>query len=270
VGDYTYSLIHTFSYDGTYHGRLGTSRGFLSNPVGIAIKPGPLPFFSPSYLPSPPPPAGTPAVFSIELHDSGDEPIPNSYDMASDVFLYHAEAAYVDEDNGASVAIPCDVLYNENVPPTAALSVSCELTLATTYVCERIERPPPPVQPPTLPSSLTLLLPSLPRCRFTVSIVHSHKNPQNLAGSPHALTIGPASTDPGSCSIDVPAGKRIVAGASFEAIVKPFDEFQNPTSHAEDTFESRVELGSSGATVGNRQVLSADHAFSEQQKIAGA
>jgi hypothetical protein len=147
VGDNKYSFIHTFSYAGTYHGRVGTSRGYLSNPTGIAIKPGPLPSFSSSYPPSPPPPAGTPAVFPIDLHDSGDEPIPNSYDMASDIFLYHAEAAYVAEDNGASVTIPCDVLYNENVPPAAALSVSCELTLATQYVRVRSKAHPTPPHP---------------------------------------------------------------------------------------------------------------------------
>ncbi|GMI31061.1 hypothetical protein TeGR_g8843 [Tetraparma gracilis] len=156
--------------------------------------------------------------------------------MASDIFLYHAEAAYVAEDNGASVTIPCDVLYDENVPPAAALSVSCELTLATQY---------------------------------KVSIFNSHKNPQLLGGTEHELTIGPAETDPGSCVVELPSSKNIVAGSRFEAVVLPFDEFKNPTSHAEDTFESRVELGSSGATVGNRQVLPADHAFSEQQKIAG-
>ena len=183
------------------------------------------------------PPAGTPAVFPIVLHGPRDVPIPNSYDMSSDVFLYHAEAAYSDSSTGASVTLPCSIVYNANIQPTAALSVSCELTLATTY---------------------------------EVSIFHSRTNPQHLAGSPYPLTILPAATDPASCVIDVPAGKRIVAGASFEAIVETFDEFYNPTSHPEDSFKSRVELGSSEENFGNRHVLPPDHTFTEMRTVAGS
>jgi hypothetical protein len=51
--------------------------------------------------------------------------------------------------------------------------------------------------------------------------------------------------------------------------VKPFDEFKNPISHAEDAFESRVELGSSRENVGNRHALPADHTFSEVQTVVG-
>ncbi|GMI54958.1 hypothetical protein TeGR_g8610 [Tetraparma gracilis] len=156
--------------------------------------------------------------------------------MASDIFLYHAEAAFVAEDNGVSVTIPCDVLYNEKVPPAAALSVSCELTLATQY---------------------------------KVSIFNSHKNPQLLGGTEHELTIGPAETDPGSCVVELPSSKNIVAGSRFEAVVLPFDKFKNPTSHAVDTFESRVELGNSEENFGNRHDLPANHTFSELQTIAG-
>ncbi|GMI34345.1 hypothetical protein TeGR_g3155, partial [Tetraparma gracilis] len=156
--------------------------------------------------------------------------------MASDVFLYHAEAAYIVEDNGASVTIPCDVLYNETVPPSAALSVSCELTLATTY---------------------------------KVSVLHSRTNPQLLGGTQHVLTIEPADTNPSSCNVEFPSGKSIVAGSSFDAVVIPFDEFENPTAHAGDAFASRVELGSGRENVNNRHVLSQGHSFSELQTITG-
>ncbi|GMI36373.1 hypothetical protein TeGR_g6611, partial [Tetraparma gracilis] len=156
--------------------------------------------------------------------------------MAPDVSLYHAEAAYVDSSTGASVTLPCAVLYNANIPPNAALSASCELTLATTY---------------------------------TVSLLHSRTNPQHIGGSPHVLTIVPAATDPDSCAVEFPSGKSIVAGSRFEAVVIPFDEFKNPTAHAEDAFEGRVELGSSGDNVGDRHVLPTDHSFSELQTIAG-
>ncbi|GMI50277.1 hypothetical protein TeGR_g6443 [Tetraparma gracilis] len=165
-------------------------------------------------------------------------PIPNSYDLASDIFLYHAEAAYTDSSTGASATLPCSVVYNANVPPTAALSVSCELTLATTY---------------------------------EVSIFHSRTNPQLLGGTQHVLEIEPAATDPDSCVVEFPSGKSIVSGFSFDAVVIPFDEFENPTNHTEDAFESRVELGSSGENVGDRRhVLPADHTFSELQTIAGS
>ncbi|GMI21276.1 hypothetical protein TeGR_g9921 [Tetraparma gracilis] len=108
-----------------------------------------------------------------------------------------------------------------------------------------------------------------PLSMYTVSIFHSRTNPQLLGGIQHVLTILPAATDLDSCAVDFPSGKSIVAGSSFDAVVIPFDEFENPTSHAEDAFESRVELGSSRENVGNRHVLTADHAFSEVQTIAG-
>jgi hypothetical protein len=93
-------------------------------------------------------------------------------------------------------------------------------------------------------------------------------NVQHFLGSPHLLTVAPAATDPAFCVLDFPNGKTITAGASFEAIVETFDEFENPTSHPEDSFKSRVELGNSEENFGNR-VLPANHTFSELQTIAG-
>jgi hypothetical protein len=54
------------------------------------------------------------------------------------------------------------------------------------------------------------------------------------------LTIGPADTDPDSCDVDFPSGRSIVAGSTFEAAVSPFDEFKNPTSHPDDSFEAKL------------------------------
>ena len=99
-----------------------------------------------------------------------------------------------------------------------------------------------------------------------ISIFHSRTNPQLLGGVQHEITIEPAATDPDFCVVELPSSKSIVAGSRFEAVVLPFDEFGNPTSHAEDAFESRVEHW---ANVGNRQFLPANHAFSEQQTVAG-
>ncbi|GMI24653.1 hypothetical protein TeGR_g14475, partial [Tetraparma gracilis] len=67
----------------------------------------------------------------------------------------------------------------------------------------------------------------------------------------------------------IPNGKSITAGSIFVASVTPSDKFENPTSHPEDSFKSRVELGNSEANFGNRLVLPADHTFSEMQTVAG-
>ncbi|GMI30069.1 hypothetical protein TeGR_g6473 [Tetraparma gracilis] len=77
---------------------------------------------------------------------------------------------------------------------------------------------------------------------YNVSIFHSHKNPQLLGGTQHVLTIEPADTNPSSCDVEFPSGKSIVAGSSFDAVVIPFDEFENPTAHAGDAFASRSAL----------------------------
>jgi hypothetical protein len=41
VGDYTYSVIFAFSHDGTFHGRVGTTKGFLINPPSLPPAPRP-------------------------------------------------------------------------------------------------------------------------------------------------------------------------------------------------------------------------------------
>ncbi|GMI56196.1 hypothetical protein TeGR_g10796, partial [Tetraparma gracilis] len=95
-------------------------------------------------------------------------------------------------------------------------------------------------------------------------------NVQHFLGSPRLITVAPAATDPDSCVVKIPGGRSITAGSSFEAVVKPFDEFQNPTSHPADSFKSRVELGSSDENFGNRHVLPSDHTFAEMQTVVGA
>ena len=106
---------------------------------------------------------------------------------------------------------------------------------------------------------------------WRVSVTQGTYNVQHFIGSPHLVTVAPAATDPDSCVVEIPPeGRSITAGSFFEAVIKPFDEFENPTAHAEDAFESRVELGSSGETVESRRALPADHTFSELQTVAGA
>ncbi|GMI20413.1 hypothetical protein TeGR_g7083 [Tetraparma gracilis] len=105
---------------------------------------------------------------------------------------------------------------------------------------------------------------------WTLDVTQGTYNVQHFLGSPQLVTVAPAGTDPASCVVDFPNGRIIVAGNPFDAVIMPFDEFKNPTSHPEDSFKSRVELGNSEENFGNRHVLPADHTFSEMQTIAGA
>ncbi|GMI19317.1 hypothetical protein TeGR_g2096, partial [Tetraparma gracilis] len=105
---------------------------------------------------------------------------------------------------------------------------------------------------------------------WSVSVTQGTYNVQHFLGSPHLMTVAPAATDPDSCVVEIPGGRSITAGSSFEAIVETFDEFENPTSHPEDSFKSRVERGNSEENFGNRHVLSSDHTFSELQKVVGS
>ena len=105
---------------------------------------------------------------------------------------------------------------------------------------------------------------------WSVHVTQGTYNVQRFLGSPHLITVAAAATNPAFCVLDFPNGKTITAGASFEAIVETFDEFENPTSHPEDSFKSRVELGNSEENFGNRHVLSSDYTFSELQTVAGA
>jgi hypothetical protein len=104
---------------------------------------------------------------------------------------------------------------------------------------------------------------------WSVSVTQGTHQAVNFLGSPHLITVAATATDPDSCVVEILRGRSITAGSSFEAIVKTFDEFENPTSHPEDSFKSRVELGSSKENFGNRHVLSSDHTFSEMQTMAG-
>ncbi|GMI55003.1 hypothetical protein TeGR_g1890, partial [Tetraparma gracilis] len=105
---------------------------------------------------------------------------------------------------------------------------------------------------------------------WTVDVTQGTYNVQHFLGSPQVVTVAPAGTDPASCVVEIPNGRSITAGSSFEAVVRPFDDFENPTSHPEDSFKSRVELGNSEENFGNRHVLSSDHTFSELQTVVGA
>ena len=55
---------------------------------------------------------------------------------------------------------------------------------------------------------------------WSVSVTQGTYNVQHFLGSPRLITVAAAATDPASCVIDVPAGKRIIAGSSFEAAVQ--------------------------------------------------
>ena len=105
---------------------------------------------------------------------------------------------------------------------------------------------------------------------WTLEVTQGTYNVQHFLGSPRLITVAAAATDPDSCVVKIPRGRSITAGSSFEAIVETFDEFENPTSHPEDSFKSRVELGNSDDNFGNRHALPADHTFSELQTVAGA
>jgi hypothetical protein len=105
---------------------------------------------------------------------------------------------------------------------------------------------------------------------WSVSVTQGTYNVQHFLGSPRLITVAAAATDPDSCVVKIPGGRSITAGTPFEAIVKTFDEFENPTSHPEDSFKSRVELGNSEENFGDRHLLPADHTFSEMQTVVGA
>ncbi|GMI28543.1 hypothetical protein TeGR_g12380, partial [Tetraparma gracilis] len=105
---------------------------------------------------------------------------------------------------------------------------------------------------------------------WTLHVTQGTYNVQHFLGSPRLITVAPGATDPASCAVEFPHGKNIVAGSTFAASLKPFDANLNPTSHPEDSFKSRVELGNSEENFGNRHVLPADHTLSELQTVAGA
>ncbi|GMI25791.1 hypothetical protein TeGR_g6866, partial [Tetraparma gracilis] len=105
---------------------------------------------------------------------------------------------------------------------------------------------------------------------WTLDVTQGTYNVQHFLGSPQLITVAAAATDPDSCVVKIPGGRSITARSSFEAIVETFDEFENPTSHPEDSFKSRVELGNSEENFDNRHVLPPDHAFSELQTLYAA
>jgi hypothetical protein len=104
---------------------------------------------------------------------------------------------------------------------------------------------------------------------WNLEVTQGTYNVEHFRGSPRPITVAPAATDPASCVVEFPNGKTVTAGSSFEAIVKPFDEHGNPTSHPGDSFKSRVELGNRGENFGNLHVLPTDHSFSDMQTVAG-
>ncbi|GMI19291.1 hypothetical protein TeGR_g6601, partial [Tetraparma gracilis] len=237
VVENVYSDVLVLTFDGQFLAPLTSSRGALMQPSAMAQRPGLYAPLSPSHPPSPPPTAGERIDVPVSFRDAYNETVPNSHPTsAHDLALEVSASGYITGTN-FTTTIAGEILYDKNSPAHASLTASIVIPYAGDW---------------------------------SVHVTQGTYNVQHFLGSPHLMTVAPAATDPASCVVEIPGGRSITAGSFFEAIVETFDEFENPTSHPEDSFKSRVELGNSEENFGNRHVLPSDHTFSEMQTVVGA
>ncbi|GMI19877.1 hypothetical protein TeGR_g9691, partial [Tetraparma gracilis] len=237
VVDLFYSDVLVLDFDGAFLAPLASSRGALMLPRAMAQRPGLYAPLSPSHPPSSLPAAGERIEVALSMMDAYNFTVSNSHPTsAHDLALEVSASGYITGTN-FTTTIAGEILYDKNSPAHASLTASVVIPYAGDW---------------------------------SVSVTQGTYNVQHFLGSPQVVTLAPAGTDPASCVVEIPNGRSITAGSSFEAVVRPFDGFENPTSHSEDSFKSRVELGNSEENFGNRHVLSSDHTFSELQTVAGA
>ncbi|GMI20062.1 hypothetical protein TeGR_g14243, partial [Tetraparma gracilis] len=237
VVDRSYSDVLVLDFDGSFLAPLASSRGALVQPFAMAQRPGLYAPLSPSHSPSSLPAAGERIEVALAMMDAYNSTVSNSHPTsAHDLALEVSATGYITGTN-FTTTIAGEIMYDKNSPAHASLTASVVIPYAGDW---------------------------------SVEVTQGTYNVQNFLGSPHMITVAPAATDPDSCVVEIPGGRSITAGSSFEAIVETFDEFENPTSHPEDSFKSRVELGNSEENFGNRHVLSSDHTFSELQTKVGS
>ncbi|GMI25880.1 hypothetical protein TeGR_g1793 [Tetraparma gracilis] len=206
-------------------------------PDAMAQRPGLYAPLSPSHPPSSLPAAGERIEVALAMMDAYNSTVSNYHPTsAHDLALEVSATGYITGTN-FTTTIEGEILYDKNSPAHASLTASVVIPYAG---------------------------------HWSVSVTQGTYNVQHFLGSPHLITVAAAATDPASCVVEIPGGRSITAGSSFDAIVETFDEFDNPTSHPEDSFKSRAELGNSEENFSNRHVLSSDHTFSELQTVAGA
>ncbi|GMI23079.1 hypothetical protein TeGR_g9797 [Tetraparma gracilis] len=237
VVDNFFSDVLVLDFDGAFLAPLASSRGALMQPTAMAQRPGLYAPLSPSHPPSSLPTAGERIEVALAMMDAYNSTVSNSHPTsAHDLALEVSAYGYITGTNFTTTIVG-EIMYNKNSTAHASLTASVVIPYAGDWI---------------------------------VSVTQGTYNVHHFLGSPRLITVAAAATDPASCAVELTVGRSVTAGSSFEAIVKPFDEFENPTSHPEDSFKSRVELGNGEENFGNRHELPADHTFSEIRTVVGA
>jgi len=91
VADLLYHKIHVLTFDKDYLGPLHDSLGALVSPRALAIKSGPMPSLSSVSMPASAT-AGSPINVPLTLRDAYNNPLPDSYPIATELPLYQITA----------------------------------------------------------------------------------------------------------------------------------------------------------------------------------
>ena len=179
-------MVYIFNLEGDYIQQLEQRAGFLNGASALAIQPGlfaPLSSFS---LPTSAI-AGNTIHIPLLLHDHLGIPIDSHLNNIEPRSFAISATGLITLPGGAQVPvdIPGEVLYTEDAPPHQAVSLSLQLTSATSY---------------------------------TLTAKYGGIVKQHLLNSPSSLEVLPASTDPSvsSCTFD----PVITAGQLFNVSSK--------------------------------------------------
>ena len=179
-------MVYIFNLEGDYIQQLEQWAGFLSGSNGLAIQPG---LFAPLSSFSPPTSAiaGTTIHLPLLLHDHIGTPIDTHLNSIERNGFTISANGLITLPGGAQIeaSIPGEVLYTEDAPPHQAVSLSLQLTSATSY---------------------------------TLTTKYGGIVKQHLLNSPSSLEVLPATTDPAvsSCTFD----PVITAGQLFNVSSK--------------------------------------------------
>ena len=235
VGDATYSKIYAFKFNGDFIDTVEESKGDLTSPTAIAIKPG---ISVPLSLVHPPTTSTAGVRFSVPmtLKNNHDNNITDTYSVSKELSRYHIEGAGLITGSDYAVTLTGSIIHDNTTPAHRSLTGSLVLTYAGTW---------------------------------TVSITEGVKNEQHLHGSPFIVVVEPASTTPDA--VETKFEYFITAGSKFTATLIPFDLFGNPTNHSDDSFSASFSSSQDGAG-GPSFYLQPDLSFvlSKTMTIAGA
>jgi len=261
VADYQYHTVHVMTFDKDYLGPLHDSLGALMTPNALAIKAGPLPSLS-SVSPPATAIAGSPINVPLALRDAYNNPLPDSYPIATELPLFKITATGLRDGLPTTLTgvISSSTLATITIPYAGAWNVTVTSSLANPQTLHngafQIEVKAAVTDPAECEAEFEQAITAGEEFALDVTTMDAYKNPTTgaefefsccvgeamiksgeytvrvtpaIKGNPFRFDVSPAPPSPLDCeqSLEGVTAFDPSTGANLTLQVFAFDEFKN-------------------------------------------